>query len=48
MLPGVLQPRGEVVEGVAAGDVVHQEGAGSTAVVGAGDGAESLLAGLEK
>ena len=47
MLPGVLEPRGQVVEGVPPGDVVHEEGAGRAAVVGTGDGAESLLAGLD-
>ena len=46
MLPGVLEPRGQVVEGVAPRDVVDEEGAGSAAVVGAGDRAERLLAGL--
>ena len=47
VLPGVLEPRGQVVEGVPPRDVVDEEGAGRTAVVGARDGAERLLAGLE-
>ena len=47
VLPGVLQPGGQVVEGVPPGDVVHQQGPGSSAVVGPGDGAEGFLSSLE-
>ena len=46
MLPGVLEPRGQVVEGVPPRDVVDEEGAGRATVVGPCDGAESLLARL--
>ena len=46
VLPGVLEPRGQVVEGVPPRDVVDEEGAGRATVVGARDGAERLLAGL--
>ena len=46
MLPGVLEPRGQVVEGVPPRDVVDQEGAGRAPVVGASDGPERLLTGL--
>ena len=46
MLPGVLEPRGQVVEGVPPRDVVDEEGTGRATVVGARDGAERLLARL--
>lgn len=46
MLPGILEPRGQVVECISSGDVVDQKGARSAAVVRSGDGTESLLAGL--
>ena len=45
MLSGFLEPSSEVFEGIAAGDVVDEEGTGGAAVVGAGDGAEGFLAG---
>ena len=48
VLPGVLQPGGQVIEGVPPGDVVHQEGSGSTSVVRAGDGSKRLLSRLKK
>ena len=43
MLPGVLEPGGEVVEGVPPRDVVHQESPRGAPVVGASDGPERLL-----
>jgi hypothetical protein len=42
----VLEPRRKVVEGLSASDVVDQKRAGGTAVVGASDRAEGLLARL--
>ena len=39
----VLQPGGEVLEGVAPSYVVHEQRARGAAVVGARDGAEALL-----
>ena len=47
VLPGVLQPGGEVVEGVPPGDIVHQQGPGSSAVVRPGDGSEGFLSSLQ-
>ena len=47
MLPRVFQPRGQVVERVAARDVVNEKRAGSAAVVRPGDRPERLLSGLE-
>lgn len=47
MLTGVLQPRGQVVEGVAAGDVVDEQGARRAAVVRTGDRAECFLSSLD-
>ena len=41
----LVEPAADAIEGGAAGDVVDNEGADSAAVVGGGDGAESLLAG---
>ena len=46
VLPGVLQPGGQVVEGVPPGDVVHQQGPGSSTVVRSGDGSEGFLSSL--
>jgi len=43
VLPGVLQPGGQVVKGVSASDIIHQQSSGCTTVIGAGDGAECLL-----
>ena len=43
MLPGVLEPGGQVVEGVPPGDIVHEERSGGAPVVGARDGPERLL-----
>lgn len=45
MLPGVLQPRGQMIEGVPPGDVIDQQRSRRSAVVGARDGAEGLLPG---
>lgn len=44
-LPDLLEPLPEVVEGVAAGDIINEEGCRSPAVVGACDRTEGLLAG---
>mmetsp|Transcript_23456 Transcript_23456/g.69088 ORF Transcript_23456/g.69088 Transcript_23456/m.69088 type:complete len:208 (-) Transcript_23456:116-739(-) len=44
VLARVLEPRGEVVEGLPARDVVDEEGARGAAVVGPRDGPEGLLA----
>lgn len=41
----LVEPAADAVEGGAAGDVVDDEGADGSAVVGGGDGAEALLAG---
>ena len=46
VLPGVLEPRGQVVEGVPPRDVVDEKGAGRASVVRARDGPKRLLAGL--
>ena len=46
VLPGVLQPGGQVVEGVAPRDVVHEQRARRPAVVGPRDRPECLLPGL--
>ena len=46
VLPGVLQPGGQVVEGVAPRDVVHEQRARRPAVVGPRDRPECLLSGL--
>ena len=46
VLPGVLQPGGQVVEGVPPGDVVHQQGPSRSPVVRSGDGPEGFLASL--
>ena len=48
MLPGVFQPRGQVVERVAAGDVVNEKRAGGAAVVRPRDRSERFLPGLEE
>lgn len=45
VLPRLLEPAGEVFEGVTAGNVVDEQCAGRAAVVGAGDGPEGFLAG---
>ena len=45
MLLGFFEPAGEVLKGITAGNVVDEEGSGSAAVVGAGDGAKGLLSG---
>lgn len=47
VLSGVLQPGGQVVEGVSPGDVVHKERSCGPPVVGAGDGSERLLSSLD-
>lgn len=46
VLAGLVEPAGQVVEGLPAGDVVDEQGASSSPVVGPGDRAEGLLAGL--
>ena len=46
VLPRVLEPRGQVVEGVPPRDVVDEKGAGRASVVRARDGPKRLLAGL--
>lgn len=43
VLLGLLQPPAQVLEGVAAGNVVDEQRAGGAAVVAAGDAAEGLL-----
>merc|ERR1712184_233885 len=43
VLSGILQPGGQVVEGVSPGDVVNKESSCSPPIVGAGDGSECLL-----
>lgn len=43
VLPGVLQPGGEMVECVPPGDIVDEERPSSSTVVGPGDGPEGLL-----
>ena len=48
MLPRVFQPRGQVVERVAAGDVVNEQRAGGAAVVRPRDRSERFLPGLEE
>ena len=48
VLPRVLEPRGQVVEGVPPRDVVDEKGAGRASVVRARDGAKRLLAGLRR
>ena len=45
MLPCVLQPGGQVVEGVPPCDVIDEEGACRTPVVGPRNGPEGFLAG---
>lgn len=47
MLPGVFEPSGEVIESVAPGDIVDEEGPSSAAVVRASDGTESFLTSLK-
>ena len=42
MLTSILQPGGQVVEGLSASDVVHQQSTSGASVVRASDGAESL------
>ena len=46
MLPSVLQPRSQMVERVPPRDVVDEQRASGAAVIGAGNRAERLLAGL--
>ena len=48
VLSGILQPGGQVVEGVSPGDVVNKESSCSPPVVGAGDGSECLLSCLDE
>lgn len=43
MLSGVLEPRSQMIERVASGNVVNKKGASGTAVVGPGNRAERLL-----
>lgn len=45
VLPGVLEPGRQVVERLAARNVVHQQGTGRTPVVRSGNRTERLLAG---
>lgn len=44
MLSEIVQPLRQVIEGVASGDVVYEEGPSGASVVRAGDRAESFLA----
>ena len=48
VLPGVLQPGGQVIEGVPPGDVVYKERSSGPPIVGAGNGSERLLSRLKK
>lgn len=48
MLPGVLQPGGQVIERVPPGNVIYKESARCTSVVRPGDGPEGLLARLQE
>jgi hypothetical protein len=44
---GLLEPLGEVVEGLPVGDIVHEDGRDGAAIVGSRDGFEHLLSRLE-
>ena len=47
VLPGVLQPGGQVIEGVPPGDVIYKERSSGPPVVGAGNRSERLLSRLK-
>lgn len=48
VLSGVLQPGGQVIEGVPPGDVIYKECSSGPPVVGAGNGSKSLLSRLKR